>query len=113
MLFCLLLAILGLRSGHADQLGEHDSGEDSLYAAHVRGHRDGRQRASGFPAEESPSPPADHLSWSLQTAQEHAVERNGGRERCSQRKLRMFICFAENNKFFNLFIVIKCPVFIV
>lgn len=105
MLFCLLLAILGLRSGHADQLGEHDSGEDSLYAAHVRSygarcHRDGRQRAPGFPAEESQRPPVDRLSWSLQTAQEHAVEREGGRERCSQRKLQMFICFAENNKIF-------------
>lgn len=116
MLFFLLLAILGLRSGHADQLGEHDSGEDSFYAADVRGHgawchRDGRQRASGFPAEESPRPPADRLSWSLQIAQDHTVERE--RERCSQRMLQMFICFAENNKNNYLFIVIICPVFIV
>lgn len=70
---CSPSVVLGLHSGHADQPGEHDPGEDSLHAAHVCGygarcHRDGRQRAADFLTEKSARSPADRLSWSVQTA---------------------------------------------
>ncbi|KAI5615658.1 anaphase-promoting complex subunit 2 [Silurus asotus] len=78
---CSVSVVLGLHSGHADQSGEHDPGEDSFHATHVRGsrargHRDGRQRAAGFPTEKSARSPADRLSRSLQTAQNYSVDMN-------------------------------------
>lgn len=99
VLFALILAaILGLHSGHADQPGEHDPGEDSLYVTHVRGHgawphRDGRQRAPGFPSEESPRPPADCLGWSVQTAQERSIEGEEGDTRTKTDSSQTFFSF--------------------
>lgn len=102
---CAASVVLGLHSGHADQPGEHDPGEDTLHAAHVCGygarrHRDGRQRAAGFPAEKSASSPAGRISWSVQTAQNYSVETD------RQTKVIWSDCFSTINKMLKYFLFV-------
>lgn len=67
-------AVLGLHPGHAHQPGQHDAGPHPLHVADVcchrtSRHRDGRQWAGGFPAEESQGASADGVCRCLQTPQ--------------------------------------------